>query len=349
MDDFRRAIEIMMHLSVFPDVLDAGRIAMQQEDRRIEREIEARFGCLVCGQKHEARPIKECRKAMADKTDKYRAATAQLIKEFGMQNERMVFCGRGYGKKSLQPKIVLGVDAGSPENSISKLRGVKAFLDEMKAARKREKKHAKKCIAWERRKRLAMRQGKRLDAKRRKQAKKGLNKRHGKPTRLCRNARLNVHRERYQKWAQGNKVTITLDKHEARGLGVDGAVSVTVDLRECFVNRTHDGLEVGDVLGKRSLAINSTFGHTSIYCNGREVVHFDMFQGPPRKYQRNGWMLLRHLEKISARRPKARWTVTMCHDAKEFSATWERKRPKHWEITRIDDRSDYPIADRMIP
>ena len=44
MDDFRRAIEIMMHLSVLPDVLDAGHIVMQQEDRRIEREIEALNG-----------------------------------------------------------------------------------------------------------------------------------------------------------------------------------------------------------------------------------------------------------------------------------------------------------------
>lgn len=65
MEDFRRAIETMMHLSHFPEVQRAGRIAMQQEDERIEREIEARYGCLICGQKHEARPMKECRTGAA--------------------------------------------------------------------------------------------------------------------------------------------------------------------------------------------------------------------------------------------------------------------------------------------
>lgn len=111
--------------------------------------------CSVCGKTHKPRPGIVCRAVMDKRLADHRAVLAQLIKEFGMQDKA---------------KIVIGVDAGSPENSISKLRGVKAFLDEMKAARKREKKHAKKCIAWERRKRLAMRQGKRQDAKRRKQA-----------------------------------------------------------------------------------------------------------------------------------------------------------------------------------
>lgn len=131
---------------------------------------ETPYHCSVCGETHKPRPGIVCRALMDKRLADHRAAMAQLINEFGMQNEQMVFCGMGYWKKAVPPKIVISVDAGSPENSISKLRRVKAFLDEMNAARKRRKRLTKKCATHERRKRLAMRKEKRLDAKLRKKA-----------------------------------------------------------------------------------------------------------------------------------------------------------------------------------
>ena len=99
--------------------------------------------------------MKECRAAIAHDADVHRAAMAQLIKELGMQDK---------------PKIVIGVGAESTENCISKQRGVKAFLDEMKAARRRRKRLAKERIAIDRMVGLHALKTAKKDRKRRKQA-----------------------------------------------------------------------------------------------------------------------------------------------------------------------------------
>jgi len=107
-----------------------------------------------------------------------------------------------------------------------------------------------------------------------------------KRSRLSRNARHAEHRKRYAEWVAKNVIYVSqwkVDPETGESVIDLDAPKVRLDLRNALVSWTNDGLKVGMVLGKKSTAINSTYGNTVIYCDGKEVMGFDMFSDPPRK------------------------------------------------------------------
>jgi len=159
-----------------------------------------------------------------------------------------------------------------------------------------------------------------------------------KRSRLSRKTRHAEHRKRYAERVAKNVIYLSprkVDPETGKVIIDEDAPKEKLDLRNALVSWTNDGLKVGMVLGKRSTAINSTYGWTAIYCDGNEVMCFGMFSGPPRKFQRNGWMMLRHLEKLVKRKPNGEWAVRMTHAGKGFTAVWMRIKKNHWVVTRI--------------
>lgn len=167
--------------------------------------------------------------------------------------------------------------------------------------------------------------------------------------RVCRNTHAKRAQQRYAEMLSRMVIRVperTRDPETGKLLPLtEDAQMVTIDLRCAMVSYVHDGLKVGMVLQKKSTALNGAVcSDICVYCNDRLVLSFER-GSPPKKYQRNGWMMLRHAEKIAARNQSARWTISVSNPWKGYRAQWERKRPGFWVLTRIDDADDFPVLD----